>query len=261
MSNPSIAPDIFDISDKNIVVTGANGYLGSAMTQYLAERASSVLAISRSSDRLESIFHRYPENLTVATMDIRDEEAVGKQLVKFSYSNGEIHGLVNNVYSGNRMPGFGAQKSEIVETFESTFIQYWTTIRQVQRFLAKDASIINNGSLFGMLSPDPRMYLDLKNEPSIALVTAKASVHQLTRYLAVLWAESGVRVNTIIPGMFPQKRGEERLDYMREVCRKIPMGRIGKPSDLLGCVHYLLSDSSAYLTGQELVIDGGYTII
>ncbi len=82
----------------------------------------------------------------------------------------------------------------------------------------------------------------------------------MTRYLATLWAAKGVRVNAISPGYFPQKRGVERPDYMAEVNARIPMGRIGQPQEVAGAVVFLASDAASYVTGQNIVIDGGYSL-
>ena len=115
--------------------------------------------------------------------------------------------------------------------------------------------------MWGLVSPDPTNYLDLENEPSISLVSSKAAVHQFTKYAAVLLSKDNIRVNTIVPGWFPQKRGVERLDYIETLNKRIPMKRIGQPDEIVGPILFLLSDASVYMTGQELIIDGGYTLI
>ena len=180
----------------------------------------------------------------------------------FAQTNGYINGVVNNVYAAPRRPSFEMLNSQILEVFQNSFVQYWTTIRASIDFMDPTGlSVVNNGSLWGIKSPDLSMYLDLKNEPPIALSSAKAAVHQLTRYLAAIFAEKKIRVNTLVPGMFPQKRPPERLDYMEQIFNRVPMRRIGTPADIIGPLVFLLSDSSSYVTGQELIVDGGFTII
>jgi gluconate 5-dehydrogenase len=76
----------------------------------------------------------------------------------------------------------------------------------------------------------------------------------------MLWAEKNIRVNAISPGHFPPKRGPERPDYMKELTFRIPLGRIGKPEDLAGAVVFLASDASSYVTGHNLVVDGGWSV-
>jgi NAD(P)-dependent dehydrogenase (short-subunit alcohol dehydrogenase family) len=104
------------------------------------------------------------------------------------------------------------------------------------------------------------MHLDLGNAAAAHHVAAKGGVLQLTKYLASLWASEGIRVNAISPGYFPQKRGVERPDYMDEVKRRIPMARIGSPNEVAGAVVFLASSASSYITGQNIIIDGGYSI-
>src|SRR5262249_50622629 len=123
---------------------------------------------------------------------------------------------------------------------------------------ASKGVIINNASIWSVLAPNKEMYLDLNNEPSLFVSAAKGAIVQVTRHLATFWARHNIRVNAISPGWFPKKRGPERLDYMREITSRIPMKRIGQPPELVGLAVYLASDASSYMTGQNIVVDGGY---
>ena len=253
--------DLFNLSGKNIVITGANGFLGSEMVSGVIECGGKVLALCRHSENLENRISN-KVNLVIGYCDINDETAVSNLMKEFTEKHGHINGVVNNVYFAPRRPNFDMSNSQILEVFQNNFVQYWTTIRASINFMSPNGlSVVNNGSLWGVKSPDLSMYLDLKNEPPIALSSAKAAVHQLTRYLASIFAEKKIRVNTLVPGMFPQKRPPERLDYMEQIYNRVPMRRIGTPADIIGPLVFLLSDSSSYVTGQELIVDGGFTII
>jgi NAD(P)-dependent dehydrogenase (short-subunit alcohol dehydrogenase family) len=251
----------FDLKNRNIAITGANGYLGRAMVEGLLDAGAQVLALCRHKENLVFLEEKFGSRLKVDLVDCSDEEKLKEAFHAFHDHYGEFDGLINNIYAGTRTPQLFEEKEMIFKTLDATFVSYWIALRSILPYLnKKQSSIINNGSLWGVVSPDPKNYLDLNNEPSISLVSAKAAVHQFTKYSAVLLSKEKVRVNTIVPGWFPQKRGVERLDYIEGLCKKIPLNRIGKPHEIVGPILFLLSDGSGYMTGQELIIDGGYTL-
>jgi len=250
-----------ELSGFNFVVTGANGYLGSAIVQGSLLSGANVLALSRHDENLLRLKRDFPNQLTINLIDCLEEDSLAKSISDFHNQVGPINGLVNNVFSASRRPQMFQSKTEIIATLESSFISYWMSLRALLPYLHKDgSSIVNNGSLWGLVSPDPLKYLDLENEPSISLVASKAAVHQFTKYAAVLLGKDRVRVNTIVPGWFPKKRGVERRDYIDGIIERIPLLRIGIPDDIVGPILFLLSPMSRYITGQEIIVDGGYTL-
>ena len=253
--------NFFNLENRKFAITGANGHLGSAIVEGLLESGAQVLALCRHKERLHALEEKFQNSLVVDILDCTSEEQLRDSFQKFSTIHGELDGLINNIYSGTRRPQMFEDKEMIAKTIDGTFVSYWIALRSILPFLNKEkSSVVNNGSLWGLVSPDPNNYLDLENEPSISLVSAKAAVHQFTKYSAVLLSKNNIRVNTIVPGWFPQKRGVERLDYIEGLCKRIPLNRIGKPEEIVGPILFLLSDSSGYMTGQELIIDGGYTL-
>jgi NAD(P)-dependent dehydrogenase (short-subunit alcohol dehydrogenase family) len=255
-----LSPNIFSLDGRAIIVTGGAGHLGRSICLALRGFGAHVLCLS-------SRLGEFPEpdtagqgTISSEICDIGDESAFEEAVRRFADRHGGIHGLVNNAARSPRGIDFAIPSGDIGATFEGVFSHYFTCSRQVLPYLAPAAAaIVNNASIWGIVSPDPRTYLDLKNEPSIILPAAKAAILQLTKYLAVLLAGRNVRVNSLVPGFFPQKRGPERQDYMDQVRQRIPMGRIGTPDELAGAVIFLLSDASAYMTGQQIIIDGGYS--
>jgi len=256
--------DFFSVKGFNVVITGANGYLGREQVVAFAKSGANVLAICRHSELLEKRIgeEAYSGKIEIAYADCNNEIEIRTAISRFVNLFGRLNGLINNAYASSRRPGFDMEIQKISEILQNSFIQYWTTIRASKPFLNENgASIVNNGSLWGIVSPNIDMYLDLENEPSIALVSAKAAVHQLTKYLSVIFAKENIRVNTIVPGMIPQNRPPERLDYMKELFDRIPMKRIGKPIEVALPIMFLISNGSSYMTGQELIIDGGFTTL
>lgn len=117
-------------------------------------------------------------------------------------------------------------------------------------------SIINIGSLYGSVAPNPALYAHLGWHKPPAYGASKAAVHALTRHYAALWGPRGVRVNTLSPGGV---RGGQDATFVAEYERRVPMGRMAEPEDLTGPLLFLAGDASRYVTGQELIVDGGYT--
>jgi gluconate 5-dehydrogenase len=126
----------------------------------------------------------------------------------------------------------------------------------------RSGRIINVASLFGILAPIKKMHLDLKNEPPISMVVGKGGIIQFTKYLASILAEFNILVNTVSPGWFPKKHIDkaERKDYLKEMENRIPLNRIGKPTEISGVICFLASEKSSYITGQNHIVDGGYSI-
>jgi NAD(P)-dependent dehydrogenase (short-subunit alcohol dehydrogenase family) len=119
-------------------------------------------------------------------------------------------------------------------------------------------NIINIGSMYGVVSPDPRMYGDESSLRSPEVYAAsKAGVIQLTRYLAVHLAAHNIRVNCLSPGGVFNDQTEE---FSKSYNARVPLGRMAKPEDMKGALVFLASDASSYVTGHNLVVDGGFTI-
>ena len=121
-------------------------------------------------------------------------------------------------------------------------------------------SVINIGSLYASVSPDPRFYDHIETDPPFikppAYGASKAAVVNLTKYLATAWGPHGVRVNTLSPGGVLGAQDEQ---FKRKFCARVPLGRMAVYQDLIGPLQFLASDASSYVTGTELRIDGGFT--
>ena len=124
--------------------------------------------------------------------------------------------------------------------------------------VAEGGSIVNIGSLYASIAPIPALYDHIEppfTKPA-AYGASKAAVVNLTRYFARLWGPHGVRVNALSPGGV---RGGQDAEFVRRYAERVPLGRMAEPDDLVGALLFLASDASAYVTGQELRVDGGFT--
>jgi gluconate 5-dehydrogenase len=128
------------------------------------------------------------------------------------------------------------------------------------RMKSRGGSIVHFGSMYGLVSPDPRLYEGLfpANPPDYG--AAKAAVLQLSRYQAVFWAADRIRVNAVVPGPFPNPSGQgAAAEFASRLADRVPMGRVGRAEEITGAVIYLASDAASYVTGTSLVVDGGWT--
>jgi len=257
---------LFSLEDKVAIVTGAYGHLGSAISKALAAFGAHVVLVGRNEQRLKEFVNQnqssFENRLKYFVCDVTHEEDFQKVVEKVVSKYGTIDILVNNAYVKQNEPFEELTKSEWNHALEHTLTHYFTCTKAVSPIMlkSKSGSIINIASVYSFLGTDQRIFMPLGKKSPIHYSVAKGGILQLTRYLATLWADKGIRVNAISPGHFPPKRGPERPDYINEITKRVPMGRIGQPDDLAGAVVFLASGASSYVTGQNLIVDGGWSV-
>jgi NAD(P)-dependent dehydrogenase (short-subunit alcohol dehydrogenase family) len=264
--------DLFSLTGKNAVVTGGIGILGRCFCQGLAEFGANVAVVDLDQQEVSRFAGELASEFGIKAVGIRcdvsDPALVAgmvKQAVEFF---GEINILHNNA----------ASKSMDLDAFFASFEDYslneWRRIMSVNvdgMFLVaqavggqmiaqgKGGSIIQTSSVYGILGSDQRIYEGSYylgrpiNNPGV-YSTSKAAVIGLTRYLATNWAEKGIRVNTLTPGGVESGQNET---FKEKYSARVPMGRMAQAHELLGAVIFLASDASSYVTGQNIVVDGG----
>lgn len=187
--------------------------------------------------------------------DITDEAAVRS----FFAGLVRLDVLVNNAYEGKPATVRNATMQDFSNAYTVGVAAAFSCIQAALPVLrvAEGASVINIASMYGTINPDPRLYGEsgMNNPPFYG--AAKAGLLQLTRYLACHLAPDKIRVNAISPGPFP--REEVDSVFSARLTDKVPLGRIGQPEDLSGAVVFLASSASAYVTGVNLPVDGGWT--
>ena len=274
MGKNGMLNEYFGLSSEVAVVTGALGKLGPVWIKVLLEAGATVFAIDRPgievSDSFQNLQNHYNESqLQLAHADIRDRpmlETVCKQCLK-SFGTPTI--LVNNA-GIDRPPSQAAtsyrleevpmeENREILE-INTLGLFLVTQIFGIHMVKAGRGSIINIGSLYAGVSPDARFYNHLRIDPPFlkppAYGASKAAVINLTKYLATAWAPYGVRVNALSPGGV---LGGQDDEFKRKFCDRVPMGRMATASDLYGPLLFLASRASSYITGTEILVDGGFT--
>ncbi len=260
--------DLFSLKGRVAVVTGGAGRLGSQMCDALAEAGAHVVVASRDlakcQRKAEAISATHAEALAVS-VDHTDRDSAAQMIAAVTQHYGRIDVLVNNAYSGAAKsfeemstPEFeAALRGGITGTFVCS--QAAAPVMKQQR----SGVIINLGSIYGLVSPDQRIYGRSGLNSPCNYAPTKAGIIQFTRYLATYLAPDGIRVNCLTPGGFYDASFQSRPEYdevfVKNYSHKTPLGRMGNPTDLKGAIVYLASDASAYVTGHNLVVDGGWT--
>lgn len=253
---------------RTAVVTGAGGNLGPIWVGALLDAGATVVALDRpGAAPLPSLL---ASRVVSCSADVRDREAVTHAL------NIALDGLpapavlVNNA-GIDQPPGLSTTyrlEDYPAEAFTLTLavnvVGLYTLCQVVgSRMAAADGgAIVNIGSLYASVSPDPRNYSHLPADPPflkpVAYGASKAAVVNLSRYLAVHWASAGVRVNVLSPGGVI---GGQDDVFRQKFCDRVPLGRMAEAQDLAGPLIFLASDASRYVTGQDLLVDGGFTAL
>lgn len=268
---------LFGVANKVVVVTGALGQLGQAFTAELLARGAKVVAVGRSSaaeaqDRLGALAGA--ENLRYASIDITSKQSINAGLDAALEGWGAPDGLVNNA-GIDTQPSAPPEVSgpfedfpeevfrEVVETnLTGTFLMTQAVGKRM-RHAGNGGSIVNIGSIYGMLSPIQDIYAYKYEQTGVPFIkpvaysASKSGVYNLTRYCATYWGRVGIRVNTLTPSGI----GRDTQDghFKANYTARMPIGRMATVDDYLAPLIYLLSDGSTYMTGSNLVVDGGWT--
>ncbi len=254
---------LFDLRGRTALLTGAGGWLGSTMARSLAEAGASVIATSRDLKRAEAVASSLPssggQNHFGIAINHLDDSSIQTGFTDALLRAGRIDILVNN--------GNAACTSDLTTVTDDEFNQtlanatgYFLLARKLRDHAVSrsgGASIILLGSMYGVVGSYPDAYAGAVSASPVAYHTLKGGIVHMTRHLAVYWAKDNVRVNCLSPGPFPSASANDTM--VERLCEKSPMGRMGRPEELKGALVFLASDASSYVTGQNLLVDGGWT--
>ncbi len=253
---------IFSIKDKVIVITGATGYLGSKLVEHLDSAESKVMILSTSLQKSINLC----EELNIPKeqafeLDVSNKESV-KNCFKTIYDQfGKIDVLINNAYFGIAKKYDTYTKDEWYKSFDGTVVSIDTATQAVVPYMKKNrhSSIINISSMYGMISPNPEVYPKEEMINPLSYGVGKAGVIQYTKYLAMSLAKYNISVNTISYGPFPNINLVKDKGFLQNLANKTFVKRIGKPEEATSAAYFLSLDESSYITGQNIVVDGGWT--
>ena len=259
-----LAPStLFDLSEKRVLITGGSGHLGSAMTKTLAAAGATVVVGSRERRRAESAAEELRAEFGGmhfgVELDQLDEHSVQAGFAHAVESAGGIEVLVNNGQQGHAMD----LTDVTAEAFRSDLNNatgYFLLARHFRNHVVErqvPGSIVMVGSMYGVVGSYPDAYEDVCVASPVQYHTLKGGIVHMTRHLSVYWARDNIRVNCLSPGPFPSSAAPGEM--VNRLKKKSPMGRMGAPQELAGPLLLLVSDAGSYLTGQNLLVDGGWT--
>ena len=264
MSQERTIHDLFNLQGKVAILTGAAGWLGSAMSRALAEAGATLVVTSREGDKAQEFAASLPGSGHVGIgFDQGDTDAIPGFVQQVLAQFGQIDILVNNAYGGTAPSIDNATAEDFDRAYHTGVTAYFLLAREVAAHLRSRGaagSIINISSMYGVVGSYPDAYTDLPVNSPPNYHGLKGGLVHLTRHLAVYWAKDNIRVNCIAPGPFPTDKTQARLpEFIGRLDTKSPMGRMGRPEELKGLVVLLASDAGSYITGQNILVDGGWT--
>ncbi len=257
--------ELFSLAGKTAIVTGGAGYLGKAVSEGLAEAGATVYIVSSNEmkcrDLAEKIAKKTASKCFGKYIDIRNEASVKTCLEQIFEAAGSIDILVNNAAFSSPGPLITMSEKDWLEGMDGTINGTFRCTKAVLPYMMDQqrGSIINMSSMYGVVSPNPEVYGDSGMDNPANYGAGKAAMNQFTRYIACHYGKHGIRANTVSPGPFPSPSVQANTNFIKRLEEKNPLGRIGKPEDLKGIMVLLASAASAYITGENISVDGGWT--
>lgn len=264
---------LFDVTGRVVVVTGGLGQLGRQFCLTLAERGAKVAVFDKRVDPqlVTALFGGLATGMTFIETDVTQRSSLEMALQKVESAWGVPHVLINNA-ALDSPPGAPTAENGPFESYPESS---WDSVLEVNtkgvflccqviggRMAAVErGSIINICSIYGVVSPDQRIYEYRAKDGDpffkpVAYSVSKSALLNLTRYLATYWATKGVRVNTLTFGGVFNGQDEQ---FLQGYCGRAPLGRMAREDEYNGAIVFLASDASSYMTGSNIVIDGGWT--
>ena len=275
MISKNIKNSLFDLENKNIVITGSAGLLGSQYAQTLCEYGANLILIdldeknnNKLKNKLESFSNNkifcYKSDIT----DIEDVQLLSKQIKK---DFNRIDGLINNAAFTTKA-AVNESKIKYSTPFENFSFDIWQKSLAInltgvylcsQEFgkimsKQKKGVIINISSIYGMVGADQRIYGNNKLNLPVSYAASKGAILNLTRYLAAYWHGQNIRVTTLTLGGVQDTRYQDKK-FIEKYSEKTILGRMAKKHEYNGAILFLMSDASSYMTGSNLIVDGGWT--
>lgn len=256
----------FSLEGRNVLVTGATGHLGRSMVFALAAAGAHVLVAARSRVKVSELVKSVQLAGGQASGLVFDATKADDIERVITGLNAPLHVLINNAYSGGAGGIQHATAQDYRDSYEVSLVASHRLVHASLPMLKRaveldgEASVINVASMYGIVSPDPRIYTDstVANPPFYG--ASKAALIQWTRYLACELGPEGIRANSISPGPFPSIATQQADPaFIQRLADRVPLGRIGDAAEIAGPIVFLASHASSFVNGANLIVDGGWT--
>lgn len=262
MSEPTLA-QLHDLSGRTALITGGTGYLGRSFSRALAEAGARVIVASRDQGRAAAVVETLPvvENgpHQAVTLDQLDEDSLNRGFDDAVAAAGQVDILINNGQQGHALD-LTTVTGEAFSKDLRNATGYFLLARRLHDHVVQrgvPGTIVMIGSMYGLVGSYPDAYAGVCVASPVQYHTLKGGILQMTRHLAIYWASDRVRVNCLSPGPFPSDQVPREM--VERLKTKSPMKRMGLPHELKGALLLLVSDAGSYITGQNLLVDGGWT--
>mgnify|MGYP001560067148 CR=1 FL=1 len=268
--NSNKLPDLFSLKNKVVILTGSAGRLGSRFAEILCIAGANLVLvdIDKKNNLIikKKLMKNHSQNILALTLDISKSTDVNKLVNSTIKKFGKIDVLINNAHS---VPRNNPKLSESFEKFpddiweimvSDTLRSLFLCTREVGKIMSKQnrGVIVNISSIYGLVGPDQRIYGENKLNSPVAYSVTKGGLVNMTRYLASYWQGKNIRVNTLtLGGVYDKKL--HNSEFIKNYSKKTILGRMACKDDYDGALLFLTSDASSYMTGSNLIVDGGWT--
>lgn len=262
---------IFNLKNRTIVLTGSSGLLGTQYSHTLSEAGANVVLVdvdAKRNKKLESILcQKYHTRPMSCNVDISNPSDVDQLTNDVLSEYGKIDGLINNAMYNPRV-----NSQNVAVPFESFPHQIWeqtlavnltgvfSCSQKIGAVMAKQKKgvIVNISSIYGIVGADQRIYGKSNLNSPVSYAVTKGAIINLTRYLAAYWHRKNIRVNTLSLGGVLDRTYQNK-EFIKKYSERTMLGRMANKEEYRGPLLFLVSDASSYMTGANLIIDGGWT--
>ena len=254
---------LFDLTGRVAMITGGSGYLGNSFARALSEAGASVVIASRAKERAEQVANDLPSPGGAThfgvQLDQLDEESLNAGFDAAVETAGKVDILINDGQKGHPLDLTNVTGEAFSEDLKNV-TGYFLLARRFRDHIVDrqtSGSIVMIGSMYGVVGSYPDAYEGVCTASPVQYHALKGGIVHMTRHLACYWAKDSVRVNCLSPGPFPSEKAPSEM--VERLTTKLPMRRMGQPHELKGALLLLASDAGSYMTGQNILVDGGWT--